>query len=366
MSAATVAIRLAETTADREQAFRFRYQVYCELQQLFVDIADHDRRWLRDVDDSNALIWIAEEDGETVGTMRANVGTLGPFSDEHRETFDLDKFVGLAGAERIAVLSRYIAAPHLRGGAVTGGLMAHAAQYGIAHGMDIVFCDCEPHLVDLYRKIGFRPFKPLYNHPTSGLLVPLVLLLGDRDHLVRLNSLVLALIPDDFARTVEPSLLELVGSDVVHNPDTSLFATIEARVHDGAESAISLLDGLTADERARLLTRSNVLSVRAGDALIRAGHVSRTVYVVLDGTFQIMVGEQIVGVAVPGDFFGEIALLLDAARTAEVRAATDGQVLAVSDRVLQRLIVDEPAIASKVLLNFSRGLARKLLEWHES
>src|SRR5450631_4206148 len=58
VSAATVAIRLAETTEDRETAFRFRYQVYCELQQLFVDIADHDRRWLHDLDDSNALIWL--------------------------------------------------------------------------------------------------------------------------------------------------------------------------------------------------------------------------------------------------------------------------------------------------------------------
>src|SRR5208283_3287460 len=175
---------------------------------------------------------------------------------------DLGQFVALIGIERIAVLSRFIVAPHLRGGTVSGGLMANAVQYGIAHRIDVVFCDCEPHLVDLYRRIGFRPFKPLYNHPTSGLLVPLVLLLGDRDYLVRMNSLMLSLIPEDFTRTVEPALLQLVGSDVVRSPDSSLFARLETRVHDGAEERTSLLDGLTGEERERLLARSNVLSVR--------------------------------------------------------------------------------------------------------
>lgn len=361
----SVAFRLAESGEDQEKAFRFRYQTYCEQQQLFLDVADHERGWLRDLDDSNALIWLAEQDGETVGTLRANVGTRGAFSGELTDTFDLGEFVAVIDIERIAVLSRFIVAPHLRGGTASGGLMAYAVQYGIAHGIDVVFCDCEPHLVDLYRRIGFRPFKPLYNHPTSGLLVPLVLLLGDRDYLIRINSLMLSLIPEEFPRTVEPALLRLVGSDVVRSPDSSLFARLEARVHNGAEERTSLLDGLTDEERGRLLARSNVLSVRAGDALIRAGHVSRTVYVVLDGTFQITVGSRLVSVAVPGDFFGEIAFLLDAARSAEICAASDGQVVALSDRVLQRLIVDEPAIASKVLLNFSRGLARKLLDWHE-
>jgi predicted GNAT family N-acyltransferase len=357
-------VRLAETCEDKAKVFSFRYQTYCVQQQLFLDVADHDRRWLRDVDDEDGLIWLAEQDGEAVGTLRANVASNGAFSEELTEIFDLEKFVAVIDAERIAVLSRFIVAPQLRGGMVSGGLMAHAAQYGIAHRMDTVFCDCEPHLVDLYRRIGFRPFKPLYNHPTSGLLVPLVLLLSDRDHLVRVNSLMLALIPEDFPHTAEASLLELIGSDVVRSPDTRLFADMETRANGDVDTPSSLLDGLTVEERERLFTRSNVLSVRSGDALIRASHVSRTVYVVLDGTFQITVGEQIVGVAVPGDFFGEIALLLDASRTAEVRAVTPGEVVAVSDRVLQRLIVEEPAIASKVLLNFSRGLARKLLAWH--
>jgi predicted GNAT family N-acyltransferase len=357
-------VRLAETSEDKAKVFSFRYQTYCVQQQLFLDVADHDRRWLRDVDDEDGLIWLAEQNGEAVGTLRANVGPNGAFSDELTEIFDLHKFVAVIDAERIAVLSRFIVAPQLRGGMVSGGLMAHAAQYGIAHRMDTVFCDCEPHLVDLYRRIGFRPFKPLYNHPTSGLLVPLVLLLSDRDHLVRVNSLMLSLIPEDFPHTAEAALLELIGSDVVRSPDTRLFADMETRANGDVDTPSSLLDGLTVEERERLFTRSNVLSVRSGDALIRASHVSRTVYVVLDGTFQITVGEQIVGVAVPGDFFGEIALLLDASRTAEVRAVTPGEVVAVSDRVLQRLIVEEPAIASKVLLNFSRGLARKLLAWH--
>src|ERR1700730_9978996 len=111
--------RLAETSEDEERVFRFRYVTYCEQQQLLLDVADHDRRRLRDVDDDNALIWLAEQDGETVGTLRANGGARGPFSTELSETFDLDAFVALVGPERIAVLSRFIVAPQLRGGTVS-------------------------------------------------------------------------------------------------------------------------------------------------------------------------------------------------------------------------------------------------------
>src|SRR5205807_4996828 len=107
-------VRLAETAQDRERVFRFRYETYCEQQHLFLDAGDHERRRLLDADDERALIWLAEQEGQVVGTLRANIGGRGPLSQELRETFDVDRFIALVTAERISVLSRFIAAPHLR------------------------------------------------------------------------------------------------------------------------------------------------------------------------------------------------------------------------------------------------------------
>lgn len=49
---------------------------------------------------------------------------------------------------------------------------AEAAQIGAGRAIELAFCDCRPHLINLYQGLGFRPYRHTYNHPHFGLMVP--------------------------------------------------------------------------------------------------------------------------------------------------------------------------------------------------
>jgi Cyclic nucleotide-binding domain len=71
------------------------------------------------------------------------------------------------------------------------------------------------------------------------------------------------------------------------------------------------------------------VKVTAGDEVIRQGESGDVFYAVADGEFDIEMNGVLLRTAPRGDFFGEVALLSNVARTATVRAQRDGELLAI-------------------------------------
>jgi CRP-like cAMP-binding protein len=66
-------------------------------------------------------------------------------------------------------------------------------------------------------------------------------------------------------------------------------------------------------------------SFSPGDILLKEGATSGRLYVLSDGTVEVLRGvTRIVSVSEPGSVFGEMSILLDAPHTATVQAATAG------------------------------------------
>jgi putative ABC transport system ATP-binding protein len=70
----------------------------------------------------------------------------------------------------------------------------------------------------------------------------------------------------------------------------------------------------------------------AGQVLSEQGTMSDLIYVVSEGELEIVRelsggGEELVKVAVPGDYFGELGVLFHLPRSATVRARTDATVV---------------------------------------
>lgn len=357
---APIVTSLAVTPEEREEVFRFRYSIYCEQQGRLTDVADHQRRTIEDEDDERSSILVARQEGRIVGTLRATWGTEG-FSPELVAECGIAAFLEAGDPAKTVVLGRFLIDPALRGGLASSLLILELAQLCIERRIEVLLCDSEPHLLGYYRSLGFRPHGRLYTQGT-GLVVPLVFFAGDLAHLEAIGSPVLALIPDDYCPPPSPALMALLRDTAArHVNDAS--EELE-RWWDAATTehfaAPDLFDGLDADQRALLLDNSFVLDFEPGDLVIAEGLTTRTLYAILDGTFEIVVAGQLVDVVSKGAVVGEFAMLMDCHRTATVRAATTGRALTISDRRVDELVEQDPALAARLLRNLCRVVVHKL------
>jgi len=72
-----------------------------------------------------------------------------------------------------------------------------------------------------------------------------------------------------------------------------------------------------------------------------------------------LVDEANLGIA-PGDAFGEVALLNQFARTASIEAVQNSTLISITSAALQKLVVEQPALASQFLYHVARSMGRQL------
>jgi hypothetical protein len=99
--------------------------------------------------------------------------------------------------------------------------------------------------------------------------------------------------------------------------------------------------------------------------IIKKGETDRAMYLILDGSARVELpteaGKRVVlSELQPGDIFGEIALVEEVERTADVVASEDSRVLEIDWTSLERIRRIFPMISSKLFLNISRVLGARL------
>lgn len=91
------------------------------------------------------------------------------------------------------------------------------------------------------------------------------------------------------------------------------------------------------------------VDVPAGKELVRQGEHDRYLYVITRGTAVARKNGRKLRELAPGDFFGEVAFLSGAARSATVAAWTDFRVMVLGPRELDAIVAREPAVARALL-----------------
>lgn len=351
-----MAITVREATSeDRVAIERLRYEVYVAEKGLGADRADHDARQLPDPDDAIAHIWVAEADGEVVGTHRLLWGAEADL-EAWDDNFGTRAFLALVGPERLCVFGRFVIRADHRGGEVSLRLLHDLAAWALDHDIDVGFCDCEPHLVAFYEAMGFRPYRSVYNDPVFGVKVPLVIVASDRAHLSSIGSFVVDMLPASFSRTPHPAVLDLVTGGADHR--STAFAAWEL----AQEAPTHLFTGLDLPAVEAVTAKATRIDFSPGDVLIRAGHGSRTCWVIESGTVEIREGDRPVAFRSAPSIVGELSMLLDRTRSADVVAATSGTALVLSDRSIERLTDEDPRAAAQLFRNLAAWIGQKLLD----
>lgn len=124
------------------------------------------------------------------------------------------------------------------------------------------------------------------------------------------------------------------------------------------------------EELQQLEDAAHVRQFRAGEQIFSSGDPGDGFYVVKSGQVQIsaVVGNdqtRVLATIGPGDFFGEMALLDDAPRSATARAESDTKALFLSREELLGLLEEQPRLALNLVREFSkrmRALNRKYLD----
>lgn len=361
-------MHLATTEAEKEAVYRFRYDVYVEEMGRYADAADHANRRLVEPEDDTARIWYAARDGEVVATHRLSWGGDGPFTRRLIEHYQLAPFLEELPPEALAVGERGMAAPKLRGTDVYQKLGQFSASFTEERRIQLVFGACEPHLLSMYLGQGCRTFaKKNINSAEAGYLIPIVTVVEDVEYLRRIGS-PLAETTRDYGEDARiPACVEhLIDSSSVMSQRLSQPAEYLRESHGAlrelAQHRVAALDGLSEEEAARALGRSNIIRCSAGDRVLKKGGVARNLFVVLEGTFEVRDGEEFIRVLSPGDVFGEMAFLLERPRAADVYAVTDGRILGLSEGTLRKAIASDPDVAARLLLNLSKMLCHRILE----
>ena len=111
--------------------------------------------------------------------------------------------------------------------------------------------------------------------------------------------------------------------------------------------------------------------VAAGTTVVQQGETGANVYAVLSGRLkaQRTRGDETVllGVMVPGQIFGELALLMGSARTASVVALEDCELLTIDQRDLRHLLSGRPDLAMELLGSLASrivSLTERVEEFH--
>jgi CRP-like cAMP-binding protein len=244
-------------------------------------------------------------------------------------------------------------------------------------------------VVELQGELGFaaaeRTHRTVEEHLAGAEIVVLDLTrvaAADRPARDVLDALVAQLAADGVAvATIDAGRLELAPGERATDFDDGE-AALEwsedrlldpaVHVHEVGEPPVladfDLLAGVAADDLAAIDAALVVREYDAGKTIFHQGDVADSIHLLLAGQVRVMLPangdpgrrDRTVAVFGPGVAFGELALLGDANRTADVvceRPSTVG-VLALAE--LDRIGVDRPMLRPTLLVNLGRLLARRL------
>ena len=163
-------VLLCRSKSMAERAERLRYEVYCLELGRDSPFADHQKKILSDKLDEQGYIFIAEEGGEVIGTLRLNLcreGSIGALEDLYAMRSSAHH------PDATAVCTKFVIKKSKRRSPAAIKLLGAAARRAVESKIIECYIDCIPPLLPYYRAIGFRVAGPKFFHRENGPSCPM-------------------------------------------------------------------------------------------------------------------------------------------------------------------------------------------------
>lgn len=122
---------------------------------------------------------------------------------------------------------------------------------------------------------------------------------------------------------------------------------------------VPLFSACTKDELRKVARRTTDIPISEGHELVREGDRGLEFFVIVSGRAKVTRRGRKVGELGPGDFFGELALLIDADRNATVTALAPMEAIVLSRGDFEAAMADAPRMTRRIM----SGMARRLAEF---
>lgn len=109
-----------------------------------------------------------------------------------------------------------------------------------------------------------------------------------------------------------------------------------------------------------LRNEKDVIQIPAGETIFNEGDAGDAMYVVLEGTVEIVHKDRVIEKVEAGSIFGEMALIDDQPRSASAVAGTNLQIARVNQQRFEFLVQYSPFFAVEVMRIMARRLRDKI------
>lgn len=127
-------------------------------------------------------------------------------------------------------------------------------------------------------------------------------------------------------------------------------------------AGFAMFGDLSLTELRALAHRFEEAYFNAGEVVLRRGISGSGLYVIVEGRASVRLDGVEVNRLMPGDFFGEIALLLDQAPSADVVAETELRCLVLGGSQIEEILIAHPRLMYRMLQAEARKL-RNTMPW---
>lgn len=325
---AMIEIKTATTKEEIKEITRLRYDVYVQELGVYTDKANHELKVLTDErDHTDRLIYIRKDD-EIIGAGSITVGSECSLSEELNVAYDLARFQPYVSSNGIANVTRLVVKPEHRGTSVPFKLMMHIVEEIDKIGCDLIFCTCKPHLMNLYSRLGLRSYDvDMHNDAEFGFMIPMVLVMGDSDHLNAVRSPLRSVIDANTHDTqMVAKIVQAMGEPTVRR----------------AEECTQEIEGnlaLETNELAQVMKGAHVISCKAGSQIIKGGQESASIFIPIKGFFKVKT------------HLGEESNVAETKENVDVYSGEGGiRMLALSKIHVQK-ILEQPSKMAQVLMH---------------
>jgi hypothetical protein len=171
----TLGVRVVVGPVDLRRVGEFRYRIHvAEKGEPAADAQNADRTLIDPADRrANSTIFWVEEDGEIVGTVRAEI--FSPPYELAPEYLKLETF-DFAEPPKIVYLSRLMVAPGPLGTRITPALCFTGFQLGLVKDCRLGVLTCTSEWVELFESYGYAAYGNRFLHAECGWKVPMAIL----------------------------------------------------------------------------------------------------------------------------------------------------------------------------------------------